>query len=291
MSKSSNRTLIIIGGHEDKENEKVILTTVANRIGNGKLVICSTATSEPDSTFHEYERIFRHLGIHHVWHLNIEDREAGRDEKNIRILNDATGVFFTGGDQLKITSQMGDTPTYQRIKELYERGGVIAGTSAGASVMCETMMVGGNGKQSHRLEDTIKLAPGLGLIRGLVIDQHFAERGRVGRLLGVVAQNPANIGLGIDENTAVVVEGERRFYVLGVGAVYVIDCREVSHSNIAEEDTNKTLTVFDTRLHLLSQDYGYDLQERLPLQLSPQSAQKKISPEAEQMHKAQMGDQ
>lgn len=276
MSKRTDRTLIIIGGHEDKENEKLILTAVAERIGGGKLVINTVATNESVSVFHEYQRIFRGLGVNHIWHLNINSREDGTNEKNCRILENAAGVFLTGGDQLKITSQMGDTPCYQMIKEIYEQGGIIAGTSAGASVMCETMMVAGNSVRSHRLDDTIKMAPGLGLIKGVIVDQHFAERGRVGRLLGAVAQNPANIGLGIDENTAVIVEAERSFYVLGAGAVYVIDCQEVTHSNIAEGDPNKTLTVFDTRLHLLSQGYEYDLEARQPAMLSLQTAKKKI---------------
>lgn len=291
MSKRADRTLIIIGGHEDKENEKLILTAVAQRIGSGKLVICTAATNEPDASFKEYTRIFRGLGINHIWHLHIDNREDGTDEKNCRILENATGVFLTGGDQLKLTSQMGDTPCYQMIQNIYEQGGVIAGTSAGASVMCETMMVSGNSVQSHRLGDTIKMAPGLGLINGVIIDQHFAERGRVGRLLGVVAQNPANIGLGIDENTAVVVEAERRFYVLGAGAVYVIDCQQVTHSNIDEEDPNKTLTVFDTRLHLLSQGYEYDLAARRPALLSPQVAKTKIPQvRARAVRKGQGGD-
>ncbi|HYE76312.1 MAG TPA: cyanophycinase, partial [Blastocatellia bacterium] len=121
----------------------------------------------------------------------------------------------------------------------------------------------GNGEQSHRLGDIIKLAPGFGFIQGVIIDQHFAERGRVGRLLGVVAQNPKNIGVGIDENTAILVEREK-FYVLGDGAVYVLDCRDVSESNIADEDLSKTLTVYDVKMHLLSQSHSFDLIERRP---------------------------
>lgn len=274
--KSRERVLIIIGGHEDKEKEKLILTAVAERIGGGKLVICTAATSEPEAMFLEYDRIFRKLGLKHVWHLKIKNREDGMDEKNGKILEDADGVFFTGGDQLMITSQMGDTSCYQMIKKIYQNGGMIAGTSAGASVLCETMMVAGNSEQSHRLGDTIKMAPGFGLINGIIIDQHFAERGRVGRLLGAVAQNPANIGLGIDENTAVIVEAERSFYVLGSGAVYVVDCQDVSHSNIADENQEQTLTVFDSRLHLLSQGYEYDLYSRRPALLPFRTAVQKI---------------
>lgn len=289
---SKERALIIIGGHEDKLNEKIIRMEVARRIGSGKLVVCTTATDDPLDVFKEYDHVFRNLGVKHVWHLNITNREEALNEKNCRILEGATGVFFTGGDQLKIASQMGDTPCYQMIKQLYEEGGLIAGTSAGASVMCETMMVAGNGEQSHRLRDAISMATGFGFIGGVIIDQHFAERGRVGRLLAVVAENPANIGIGIDENTAIVVEAGRSFYVIGYGGVYVIDCQAVTHSNIADEALDKTLTVFDTKLHLLSEGYRYDLSERRPTLLSLQAVKRKIPQiQIKPLQKAQGEDQ
>ncbi|HEX4946997.1 MAG TPA: cyanophycinase [Blastocatellia bacterium] len=273
--KRSDRTLIIIGGHEEKQGDAIILRQVAQRVGSGKLVICTVATQEPEESFADYNRVFRRLGVRHVHHLNILSREEAKDESRYKVLEGATAIFFTGGDQLMITSQMGDTPCYEMTRQLYESGGLIAGTSAGASVLCETMMVEGNGAQSHRLGDTIKMAPGFGLINGVIIDQHFAERGRIGRLLGVIAQNPKNIGLGIDENTAIVVE-RNEFYVLGEGAVYVLDCRDVSQSNIANDDPNKTLSVYDVQLHLLSQGDAFDLTTRRPYVLSPEQRKRKI---------------
>jgi cyanophycinase len=141
---------------------------------------------------------------------------------------------------------------------------VIAGTSAGASAMSETMLDGGGQEESFTVGGSTRMAPGLGLIGGVIIDQHFAERGRVGRLVGAVAQNPKNIGVGIDEQTAVVVEGGRGFYVLGSGAVYVIDGTGVGYSNVAEEEANKTLSVHDLHLHVLSQGDRFDLQSRRP---------------------------
>jgi cyanophycinase len=177
-------------------------------------------------------------------------------------LEGATGVFFTGGDQLKITSQIGDTPVERRIQEIYQAGGIVAGTSAGASAMCETMLVRGSGQESHRIGD-ILMAPGLGLMRDVIIDQHFAERGRMGRLLGAVAENPRVLGIGIDEDTAIVVEDESSFYVLGRGAVYVVDGSGVTHSNITEE-SDTTLSMYDVRLHVLSKGDRFLLQERCP---------------------------
>ncbi len=173
-------------------------------------------------------------------------------------------MFFTGGDQLKITSQLGDSPIYQRIHDIYMTGGVIAGTSAGASVMAETMMVAGAGDESHRIGSQLQMAPGFGLFPGAIIDQHFAERGRIGRLIAAVAQNPRILGVGIDEDTAVVCEGGRTLTVLGSGGVYVVDGRGVSRSNVVEDARHRTLSVFDLRVHLLSMGDEFDLATRHP---------------------------
>ena len=172
------------------------------------------------------------------------------------------GVFFTGGDQLRISSQIGDTPVERRVRDIHAAGGVIAGTSAGASVMSDTMLVRGSSAESHRIGD-LHMAPGLGLIHDVIIDQHFAERGRIGRLLGAVAQNPRVLGIGIDEDTAIVVEGEA-FRVLGGGAVYVVDGAGVTHSNIAEAAPQRTLSLYDVRLHVLSSGDPFDLALRRP---------------------------
>ncbi|MFC6660294.1 cyanophycinase [Deinococcus multiflagellatus] len=162
-----------------------------------------------------------------------------------------------------MTSQIGDTPLEARIREVYERGGVVAGTSAGASVMCETMLVKGPSRESYRIGD-LQMAPGLGLVRGVIIDQHFAERGRMGRLLGAVAQNPRVLGIGIDEDTAIVLQGGH-FRVIGSGAVYVADGAGITHSNIAEARTDEPLSLYDVRLHVLSAGDAFDLNRRAPL--------------------------
>lgn len=277
----SERTLIIIGGKEDRSDDKIILGEVARRVGGGKLVVSTVAMpSKPDGLFEEYEKAFRALGVRHVFKLEINERAEATMESKLRILDDATAVFFTGGDQVKITSQIGDTPIFKRIREIYEEGGTIAGTSAGAAVMCETMLVMGGDGDSSAVGGSVRMAPGLGLIGGVIIDQHFMERGRFGRLIGAVAQNPKNLGIGIDEETAIVVERGNGFYVLGPGAVYVIDGTEVSYSNIAEESLRKTLSIYDVRLHVLSQGDRFDLLNRRPRQMKGQAAEK--LPEKEQ---------
>jgi cyanophycinase len=271
----ADRTLIIIGGKEDRSADKVILGEVARRIGSGKLVVSTVAIpSNPDSLFEEYEKAFRALGVKHLYKLEINNREEATSESKLRILDDATGVFFTGGDQMKITSQIGDTLIFRRLKEIYEEGGLIAGTSAGAAVMSETMLVTGGDEDSHVIGGSLRMAPGLGLISDVIIDQHFMERGRLGRLLGAVAQNPKNLGIGIDEQTAIVVERGNGFYVLGSGAVYVIDGSEVTYSNIAEEDLNKTLSIYNVRMHMLSQGDRFDLIARRPRQMKGRAAEK-----------------
>lgn len=269
-------TLILIGGHEDKEDDKTILREVARRIGNGKLVIATVASHEPDGVFPEYERIFRSLGVEHIYKLEIRERMEAKSEAKLRILDDATGVFFTGGDQLKITSQLGDTPIYQRIQDIYRKEcGIIVGTSAGASVVCETMVVRGNSDESHRVRSALLMAPGFGLIKDVIIDQHFAERGRIGRLIGAIAQNPRNLGIGIDEDTAIIIEDEN-FYVLGSGAVYIIDGTEVTYSNIAEASPERTMSIYDVTLHILCQEDGFNLVTRRPGELTPEQKKQKL---------------
>jgi cyanophycinase len=256
--------LLIIGGHEDKENEKLILRRVAQLVGSGRLVVATLATSEPRQSWEEYERAFRSIGAPHVYHLQVETRSEAQSVAAMKVLDDATGVFFTGGDQLKITSLIGDTPVYSRIHEILLRGGVIAGTSAGASVMSETMLVGGHSDGSHRIQDNLHLAPGFGFAKDMVIDQHFAERGRINRLLAVVAQNPRVVAIGIDENTAIELRPSRDSTVLGAGGVTILDGRDISYTNIAEGADNETMSLFGVKLHLLSQGDQFDLRRRVP---------------------------
>lgn len=141
---------------------------------------------------------------------------------------------------------------------------MFAGTSAGASAVPETMVYAGGGDESQTIP-ALRLAPGLGLLRGVVIDVHFAERGRLGRLLGAVAQNPKNLGIGIDEDTAIVVSNDELFQVLGTGAVYVLDGEQIAYSNLSEESAQGVLSVFGTRLHVLADGDGFDLVRRLPI--------------------------
>jgi cyanophycinase len=257
--------LIIIGGHEDKEGERVILQEVARRLDGGRLVLATVASHEPEGYFDSYQEAFAALGIGDLVELYVHDRAETLDPEKLRAFDNAAGVFFSGGDQLRISSQIGDTPIEQRVRELHARGGVIAGTSAGASVMSDTMLVKGASAESYRIGD-LHMAPGLGLIRDVIIDQHFAERGRIGRLLGAVAHNPRVLGIGIDEDTAIIVE-RGRFEVTGSGAVYVVDGSGITHSNIAEAQSECALSMYDVRLHVLSKGDEFDLDHRRPAEV------------------------
>jgi cyanophycinase len=237
---------------------------LARKVGKaGKLVIATVASGSPRSVFDEYEACLRGIGMRHIHHLHVESREEARNESKLRVLRDTDAVFFTGGDQLKITSQIGDTPIFSRVHEIYNSGGLIAGTSAGASVMTETMMVAGDGDQSHRIGSMLKLAPGFGLLPGAIVDQHFAERGRIGRLLGAIAHNPRMLGIGLDEDAAILVR-RGRFQVVGSGAVYVVDGGKVSFTNINEAKPDEPLCIYGVRLHVLNQSDSFDLKKRQP---------------------------
>jgi cyanophycinase len=255
--------LIAIGGNEDKEGERTILKQVVERLAGGRMVLATVASHQPEGYFDAYRRAFASLGIDVSDELYIGERVEALNGEKPGMLADAAGVFFSGGDQLRITSQVGNTAVERRVREILSRGGVVAGTSAGAAVMGGTMLVKGPSHESHRI-GAIHLAPGLGLIRNVIIDQHFAERGRIGRLLGAIAQNPRVLGIGIDEDTAIVVEG-RMFHVIGSGAVYAVDGSGVTYSNTADSAPELALSLHDVRLHVLSAGDRFDLDQKRPL--------------------------
>jgi len=258
--------LIIIGGAEKHEDGLNVLEAVAKEMRRKRhpLLLITAALSSPGYGPGEYRKIFRELGLDRIEVLEIPTREDAYIDANVAKVAEAGGIFFTGGDQLRITSQLGDTPIYQLITQRYADGCMIAGTSAGAAAMPDTMIIGGPGDESNQIS-SLSMAPGLGLIKGVVIDSHFAERGRMGRLLGAVAQNPRNLGLGIDESTAIVVEDGERFTVIGSGAVYIVDGTGISYSSLSEDNAEGVLNITDVKLHVLGEGEGFDIVQVSPI--------------------------
>lgn len=255
--------LFVIGGHEDKEGDRAILCAVAERLGGRRLVVATVASHEPDGYFDAYVDAFGAVGVTDLVELYVRDRAEAMGGDSHKLLADAGGIFFTGGDQLRLVSQLGDTPLEAMMVDLHRRGGVIAGTSAGASAQGEAMMVDGSGRESHRIGD-LHMAPGLNLIPGVIVDQHFAERGRIGRLLGAVAHNPRLMGIGIDEDTAIIVENGS-FGVIGSGGVTIVDAEHVTRSNIAEARPDRVLSMHNVILNALSAGDRFNLRSRKPI--------------------------
>lgn len=267
MSEKIGGNLIIIGGAEDKEGDKEILKRVAKYIDseNEKLVIATIATQYPEKSYEKYKSVFTKLGIKNIDKLDINSREDAFDSKNINLVKEANLLFFTGGDQLRITSMVGGSPIYDAIKSLASNGGLIAGTSAGASVMSDTMIVQGEDDESpHKC--TLKMSPGLGLVNNIIIDQHFAQRGRIGRLLTAIAQNPEVLGIGIDEDTAIIVSDKGMAEVIGSGAVYFIDGSCIDYSNVSEQYSQEVLSMFNVKLHVLKEGNRFNLLKKVPFE-------------------------
>lgn len=256
-------TLVVIGGAENQDGEPAILKWVADRVDGGLLVVLTCATEDPEDAWERYRSIFSRLGVRNLEHVDVRDRAQALDEDLSRRIDDADVVFFTGGDQLRITSHIGDTPVFRRIRDMLSRGGVIAGTSAGATVMSETMLVAGTSSNTPRLGDVPRMAPGLGFLDDVIVDMHFSERGRIGRLLGAVAQNPRILGVGIDEDTAMVVQAGC-VDVIGSGAVWFVDGVRAHGSNVAEAQEDDTLAIEDVTLHVLNAGRRFDLAQRRP---------------------------
>lgn len=256
--------LLLIGGAEDKKGKQLILKRFVELIQkkSSYIVIFTIATRDAQSVGSEYQKIFRKLGEEGIKILQINNRTQAAAKENGDILKDAGGIFFTGGDQLRITSLLGGTAVNSALQDAYHSGAIIAGTSAGASAVSDTMIVAGDNDQTPRMK-SVELAPGLGLLEEVVIDQHFAQRGRLGRLLMTVAYNPHILGIGIDEDTALEINNQAEVIVRGSRTVTIIDGRDISHSNVSEIGEREPLALLDVKVHILPPGYTFNLQTRV----------------------------
>ena len=259
--------LLVVGGHEQRDAEGEILKHWVEMTGGAgaRLIVCGVPLDDPAETLAEYEHVFRALGAAEVRTEPFTDRQAGENADLLEELDRATGVYFTGGDQLRAVSQMAGTEFGERLQRRMQSDGLmIGGTSAGAAMMSGTMLIGGPSDGTVRRGD-IEVAPGLGLWRDAVVDTHFSQRGRVSRILTLFASNPQVLGVGIDEDTAVEVEPGVAFRVHGRGAVLAFDGR-VTHTNAADVDDDGILALMDSKIHVLPRGYGFDLTTKRPLE-------------------------
>lgn len=265
MEEKVKGKLVIIGGAEDKSNRCTVLQKVVELSGrDSHVVVVTVATQSPREQGDRYINIFQRINVEEVGLVHIETREDANNFENIKVLERASCIFFTGGDQLRITSLMGGTESERIIRERYETGTIIAGTSAGASAMSETMITSGRDDDSPK-KCTLKMAPGLGLLKDTIIDQHFAQRGRIGRLLLAIAQNPQMLGVGIDEDTGIIVMPNAVFEVIGSNAVTILDGKNCTMTNVSELDPKQVLAMTDVIMHVLPAGYKYDLDTRKPV--------------------------
>lgn len=226
--------------------------------------VVATASQEGQAAFQQYFRLFRDLGIDEVIDLTVQDRADASRRDTVEPLEKISTLFFTGGDQLRITSVLGGTPFHRQVVQEHRQGLVIAGTSAGASMMSDTMIVGGEAEQSPT-KNTVHMAPGMGLWTGAVIDQHFSQRGRIGRLLSALAQNPGILGVGLDEDTAIEVNlTDHHLQVWGSRTVTLLDGSHVQDTNASESRSDRPLAIAGVVLHVLPHGYGFDLHARRP---------------------------
>ena len=259
--------LLVIGGAEDPDEKHLCILPRLVKLAGGKnarVMVCSSPSENPREKVRTYEKLFEKIGVAEVIPAAITERNEASAPEILEGLERATAVFFTGGDQLRLTALMAGSQMCERIRErLYGDGLVVAGTSAGAAAMSGVMIIGGRNDGTVRRSD-VSLAPGLGYWRDTVVDTHFNQRGRPNRLFTIFAHNPQVLGVGIDENTAIEVEPGAAFRVIGEGAVMVLGGR-VSHTNAPSAGDEDTLALTDAVVHILPDGYGYDLVEGRPL--------------------------
>jgi len=254
--------IIPIGGAEEKVSGRAILRRFVDLSGGSeaRIAIIPTA-SQLEDTGHRYAALFKDLGVKGTRILPIEDRQDARREDWIEALDRATGVFMTGGNQLRLSTNIGGTPTAEHLRHMNQRGVHIAGTSAGAAFVPEHMIAFGKEGPTPRA-DIVTLAPGLGLTNKIIVDQHFRQRGRLGRLLTALAYNPFGIGLGLDEDTAAFISPEDVIEVVGTGAITVVDPSEVEFTSMDSSKEHDPVCMIGVRLHVLNDGACYDLESR-----------------------------
>jgi len=260
---STTRGYVIpIGGAEDKTGDVQILKRFAQLCGGrrARIIILPTA-SQLDDTGHRYAKLFRDLEVREAWHIDIESRQDCEKKEFLEELERADGIFLTGGNQLRLSTTIGGTPVDSAIRHLCAAGRHVAGTSAGAAYLCQHMIAFGDEGHTPRA-GSVQVVAGLGLTRRVIIDQHFRQRDRIGRLLTAIAYNPYPIGLGLDEDTAAFIGPDNIVEVEGSGMLTVLDAHDVEFDSIANAEKGDLVSLIGVRLHLLTSGATYSLLTR-----------------------------
>jgi len=254
--------IVPIGGAENKENDPRILQRFIDVSGgpDADIVVIPTA-SQLHETGHRYEQVFRDLGARRVSVMDFDTRRDCQEPSRLERLEQASGIFFTGGNQLRLTTLLGGTPVAKLIRSRNAHGVTVGGTSAGASILSEHMIAYGD-DGATAIAGSVRLAPGLGLTNRFIIDQHFRERDRLGRLITALAYNPFAVGLGLDEDTAAFIGPDNTLEVVGTGAITVVDPAEVEFSSMDQAEKNDPVCLIGVRLHVLVRGATFDLHAR-----------------------------
>jgi cyanophycinase len=262
----SKGAVIPIGGAEDRSPQGVILRRFVDLAGgsDARIVIIPTASSEA-GTGEDYLEVFKRIGACAVEIAQIETREDSNSDEMVKLFEQATGVFITGGDQARLSALMVGTRAVETIKRCNSEGLVVAGTSAGASILSVHMMSGGE-SETPPYKGLVDLVAGFGLLDDIIIDQHFSTRGRIGRLLATFSANPGLIAFGIDENTALIIQPDGMAQTIGEGSVTVVDGRNV-YSDYHDVDEGDILTITGSSVHILAPGRIFDLNQRMILHL------------------------
>jgi cyanophycinase len=259
-----------IGGAEDKMKARRILNAFLELAGaaQARIVVLPAASLQAGRVGELYHALFRDLGATEVEVIHVDSRLDAQDPGRVASLNKATAIFLSGGNQLRLATLLGGTPLAQAIRQRYNAGVTVAGTSAGAAILSQHMIAFGRNGESPT-QRMVQLAPGLGLTNRVIIDQHFQRRGRTGRLMVAVAYNPFLVGLGIDEDTAAILDAQNVVRIVGRGSVIVVDGAGMTYTNIDQVQRHAPMAVTDMRLHVLTDGFRYDLLSRRPEMPTP----------------------
>jgi len=254
--------IVPIGGAENKENDRRILERFVEVSGGRRadIVVIPTA-SRMHETGPRYEQLFRELGARRVTVMDFDTRRDSREPNRLQRLEEASGIFFTGGNQLRLTTLLGGTPVAKLIRRRNANGVTVGGTSAGASILSEHMIAFGD-EGSSVISGSVRLAPGLGLTNRFVIDQHFRQRDRLGRLITALAYNPFAVGIGLDEDTAVFIGPDETLEVEGSGGVTVVDAADVTFSSIDSVTEGQPVCMLGLKVHILVAGATFNLHTR-----------------------------